>query len=358
MKKNSILLVAMLGTLYCHAQINASPDSTDIKISEKINASFSKNVVPGMFVAVNNKGKYSYYSKGYADTDQKKGFDSATIFEIGSVTKTFTAYVLQKLLNENKIADTSSIIDFLPDSLRQNSALAGINFRSLLNHTSGLPRLPENMEVTEGNLTPYNNYGAADLFTYLKSCTPAPDGKSTYSNLGMGLAGVLAERIAKRTYAELLEQHIFRPFKMIASTEEFSTDGNKSQGYFDDEKAPYWNMNVMAPAGGLKCNGMEMLTYLHTMSKPPDAGMAAIIDELLKPTATVNAKISVGKAWHLFTTKENTTVYWHNGGTYGFSTFAAFLKGEDKGVMIVINQFNKNQVSDALGMAIMKLLSQ
>jgi hypothetical protein len=52
--------------------------------------------------------------------------------------------------------------------------------------------------------------------------------------------------------------------------------------------------------------------------------------------------------------KGKPTIYWHNGGTYGFSTFAAFVKDTKRSVVVVVNQFNQNQVSDGLGIAIMK----
>ena len=54
--------------------------------------------------------------------------------------------------------------------------------------------------------------------------------------------------------------------------------------------------------------------------------------------------------------KDKPIIYWHNGGTYGFSTFAAFIKGQQKAVIVVINKFNQNNISDGLGIAIMKEL--
>jgi CubicO group peptidase (beta-lactamase class C family) len=357
MKNKFVFTLLILSVAFTKAQVNTT-DSSMYFIQRKIDSVFEKNALPGLFVSVINNGQQHYFSKGYANPDTKLLFDSATFFEIGSITKTFTAFVLQKILDENKIADTASIIQYLPDSVQTNTALQKISFLSLMNHTSGLPRLPGNMEVKLDNKAPYDNYTAAQLFSWLKTCSPAPDGKSNYSNLGAGLAGVLAELIAGKSYTRLLEENIFRPFKMIGGTDVFSKEENKSQGFFNDQKTAYWNMDVLAPAGGIKCSSKEMLRYLQFMSKPEDAVNKKIIDELLQPTVAINKSMNVCKAWHTFELPGKPTIYWHNGGTFGFSTFAAFIKGGDKAVMVVINKFSENKVADGLGVSIMKGLIQ
>lgn len=358
MQKKLFLIFFIFIAGVATAQINAITDSTGFFIERKIDSVFKANKLPGLFVAVINNGKQKYYSKGFANPETKLRFDSATFFEIGSVTKTFTAFVLQKVLDKNNIADTSSILDYLPDSVKGNAALQKITFLGLLNHTSGLPRLPENMELADGSKSPYDNYGADKLFAWLKICKPEPDGKSNYSNAGMGLAGVLATLISKKSYAVLLEENIFRPFKMIGSTDVFSKEENKSQGFFSNEKTVYWNMDVLAPAGGIKSNGKEMLAFLKYMANPTDAADKMTIDNLLQPTIAISPKISVCKAWHTVEEKDKPVIYWHNGGTFGFSTFAAFIKNEQKAVMVVINKFSENKACDGLGISIMKLLNK
>jgi CubicO group peptidase (beta-lactamase class C family) len=247
----------------------------------------------------------------------------------------------------------------LPDSVKANPLLRKISFAQLLNHTSGLPRLPDNMKTASTELDPYRNYDVNQLYAYLKTVVPKPDGKSNYSNLDMGLAGKLAEVISGKKYDQLLEELIFVPFGMLKAGESFhNNNADTSTGFMDTIPVQYWEMNVMAPAGGLKCNAREMLRYLQFMSVPTDANAARIIDVLLKPTVSINSVIKIGKGWHIYQTAAGKDIYWHNGGTYGFSTFAAFLKDEKAGVIVVANRFNVNAATDALGMMIMKKMAE
>lgn len=335
-----------------------SPDkSVNLSVQAKIDSTYQKEDVPGIFVAIINDNQRSYYTSGFADIEKKIKFDSATVFEIGSITKTFTTYTLLSVLKDNGIDDGSLIVSYLPDSVKRNPSLQSITFLSLMNHTSGLPRLPDNMNLDESR-QPYENYSADNLFSYLKDCKIKPDGKSNYSNLGAGLAGVLAEIISGKSYAQLLDQYIFLPFKMVTPDNAIGLSNNKSQGYFGkDDKAEYWNMNVLTPAGGLKSDGNEMLSYLQNMALPETAESKIIVDQLTSFTIKLNQQVSVGRGWHILQLKELPDVYWHNGGTYGFSAFCAFLKNKSKAVLVIVNQFNKNAVSDGLGIQLIKKMA-
>ena len=322
-------------------------------IQKAADSIYKKDSLPGVFVGILNNGERRFFKAGFADPEKQMPYDSATMFEIGSITKTFTAYVLTAVLMENKIAETDFIVKYLPDSVRQNQNISNITFLSLMNHTSGLPRLPDNIKLNSRQ--PYDNYGTANLFSFLKNCQPKPNAQYEYSNLGGGIAGVLAERISGKTYAALLDQYIFLPFKMVTPANAIAANENKSTGYFaKNDKTPYWNMNVLAPAGGLKCTGTEMLTYLQNMCFPKADNSKIIIDKLTEQTVAINPKIGIGRGWHIFNDKDKPVFYWHNGGTYGFSTFCAFVKDKSKAVIVVVNQLNKNAFSDGLGLKIIK----
>jgi CubicO group peptidase (beta-lactamase class C family) len=346
----SILPIAVL---YIFNQCNAQtePRGGAFSIQHSVDSLYKNVQMPGILAGILNNGRFSYYTAGYADPGKKLPFDSATIFEIGSITKTFTAYVLTSILMQHQIPDTTSILKYLPDSVQQNQKLAGISFRSLMNHTSGLPRLPGNLRMDD-ELQPYKNYTASDLYTYLKKANPSPDGKSKYSNLGAGLAGVLAERYTGTGYNALLDQYIFNPLKLGKRDDQ----GSRSVGYLTNkDEAAYWDMGILQPAGGIHASAKQLLLYLQHMSIP-SPGSKNIVDKLTTQTVDMNGRVAVALGWHILHEKGRQPVFWHNGGTYGFSTFCAFAKEKNKAVVVVINQFNKNEHSDGLGMLLIKQL--
>lgn len=348
-----LFLICCLSFVSC---VNAQTTKENLSnfIQQAADSIYKKESLPGIFVSILNNGERQFFNAGFADPDKQKIFDAATMFEIGSITKTFTAYVLTAVLMENKIDETELIIKYLPDSVKQNKNLSSVSFLNLMNHTSGLPRLPGNMKPVN-NRQPYEDYAEKELFSYLKNCTPKMDGKYDYSNLGAGVAGVLAERISGKTYAALLDEYIFIPFKMVTPANGIAVNQNKSTGYYaNDDKAAYWNMNVLAPAGGLKCTGTEMLTYLQNLCFPKTDNSKIIIDKLTAQSVALNPKIAIGRGWHIFNDKDQPLFYWHNGGTYGFSTFCAFTKNKSNAVIVVINQFSKNALADGLGLKIIK----
>jgi len=345
--RKAFLFMSLFGWLFsCKSQEkSAKQDGLSNFIQRRGDSLQKANKLPGLFVGVFD-GERKFFNFGYADPAAKTPFDASIVFEAGSITKTFTAYILETVLRSKGISDTSSIFSYLPDSVQTNKSLAPITFLSLLNHTSGLPRLPDNLDLT--STAPYDGYTVNDLFSYLKRATLKPDGKSNYSNLGAGLAGVLAERIAGKDYKTLLQEYVFQPFGMKDAMS--SSNSKKAQGHLEGAPNPFWNMNVLYPAGGAQCSANDMLNYLQAMS----SGKSEVLQKVLQHTVSVSPTVSVCSAWHTLEQKGKPTIYWHNGGTYGFSTFAGFVKETGRCVIVVVNQFNQNGVSDGFGMAIMK----
>ena len=319
-------------------------------IQQKLDSIYKLNTVPGILVASSVKGKHQFFTVGVADKKTNLPFTAQTQFEIGSISKTFTAYILESLLQENGIADTSLITEFLPDSLTKNKAIASIQLLQLLNHTSGLPRLPENIGIPIDRLQPYANYDKEQLYYYLSKTEPQTFGRVAYSNLGVGLAGVIAENISKKSYEQLLSQYINTPFQLKHTGIQAAKRVPKAIGYFGNEPATYWDMSVLVGAGGIKSDASDLLRYLDFMASNQSL---PVVQSVFRKTTQLNKQIAISKAWHTIEKDGATLLYWHNGGTYGFSTFAAFNPTTKNGIVIVINAFNKNDVADKSGIDIM-----
>src|SRR5690606_4907143 len=116
-------------------------------------------------------GKTSVFYYGETEKGNKQLPDENTLFEIGSVSKTFTATLLAYLAQTQQISLDDPITQYLPDSIAVNPDLQRITLEQLANHTSGLPRMPDNLDTTEtGNsLDPYSGYTKEQLYAYLTS---------------------------------------------------------------------------------------------------------------------------------------------------------------------------------------------
>lgn len=324
-------------------------------IQGRIDSLVAEKKIPGIFVAVLENGKRTYYTAGLADVDKNIAFTAETQCEIGSISKTINAYVVVSALAKKGLTVDSPIGPWLPDSVRSNEAVARIPFRKLLNHTSGLPRLPANMKLSDTAMQPYKNYGASDMYAFLRVAKPDSNAKYSYSNLAAGLAGELASRMEGRSYDELVARYVTKPFKMRATSLGLRKDLPAAVGWIDDKKkAEYWDLNVQRGAGGIHSTADDMLTYAENMMKRQDKEPEHTLTTM---TVAANERVSVALGWHLANAAGRSPFVWHNGGTYGFSTFLGYDREKKTAVFIVINRFNVNAHSDKLGIESLRKLA-
>ena len=257
-----------------------------------------------------------------------------SIFEIGSITKVFTSTLLANYVIEGKIKPNNNINDYLKIPFYNNTK---ISFISLANHTSGLPRLPSNLDLTKVNPeNPYKEYKEKELNEYLiKHLELSHKGEYQYSNLGAGLLGYTLSKIEKDTYERLLQKKIFSKYDMQNST----TDINKIKGNLvkglnnEGKEIPNWEFFVLAGAGGI-------LSSTEDLSKFVTAQFDCSNKELKltrKKTFEVNENMDIGLGWHLLKSQPKNIWYWHNGGTGGYSSSMTFDEKTKNGIIILSN---------------------
>ncbi|TAG15060.1 MAG: class A beta-lactamase-related serine hydrolase [Sphingobacteriia bacterium] len=342
--KKGISIVSMICTMFF------SGNAQSVLIQKKIDSIVASKSIEGIIIGTLNKGEKTYYTAGLANAEKQLKFEANTQLEIGSITKTMTAYILESVLKEMKLSDTAFIINFLPDSVQSNKALGAIRFIHLLNHTAGFPRLPPNSGEPLNALQPYENYTLNKLYSYLLVAKPNAIGKVDYSNFGVGLAGHLATIISGKPYDQLLKKYVTTQFKLTNTAMIVNNKLPISTGYYKKQLAEYWNMAVLEGAGGVKSTAADMLQYVHYMLQHQES---TSIKDLITKTNTINQQLSIAKCWHIFISPNNAPIIWHNGGTYGFSTFIAFNQTTNQAVFVAINSFNKNGISDRLGIEIL-----
>jgi len=333
---------------YPESAVKATKAATDNKlitqldkVADKILSAYIQtqgNV--GISAGVFYKGKSYFYNYG----ERKKGSnnlpDDHTLYEIGSITKTFTSTLLAMAVNEQKVTLETSITKFLPDSVAQNPALKKITFKELANHTAGFPRMPAGAELMVTDVDqPFGNYGINDMFSFLKHFKQIrqPGVKSEYSNFGVGLLGVLLEKIYHKTYPELIRNYITVPLKMnetmaIVDTLKFK---NVAQGYGQVfEPVPFMNLTAVRSAGIIKSSTADLITYAKAQLLTPDAALSAAI-KLTHQVTFKNDAVIVGLGWHYFPDDKN--VLQHGGATGGCRASVCIDLSKQIGVVILTN---------------------
>lgn len=306
----------------------------------------------GLSIGILKDGKTFTY--GYGTTQKKNGVvpDANTIFEIGSISKTFTAQLLAYFVNAGKISLTDPMTKYLPDSVAANPELQQIKMVNLINHTSGLIRLPDNMAGKNLEaVNPYKNYTKELLFSYLKSCklVSVPGETYSYSNTGTALVGVILERISGKSYAQLVKKIITDPLKMNSTFQHLTPESAKrfTKVYNNEAReVKAWDFDVLVGAGGLRSTVNDLLIYAanNIESKNPDLAKAF----KLTHQVTFSKEPMVGLGWHVMKPAADT-YYWHNGGTAGSRSFMIININKKTAVVILSNS---DVETDSIGVGI------
>jgi CubicO group peptidase (beta-lactamase class C family) len=221
-----------------------------------------------------------------------------TIFEIGSVTKVFTAALLDNMVERGEVA-----LDDL--------VLNRFRLRDLASHTSGLPRLPSNLTPADIN-DPYADYTRDQLWDFVSKFEPSTERAYEYSNLGYAVLGqALADR-AGTDYETLLRTRITGPLQMCSTAITLTSEmqSRMATGYsITRQPMPHWHMPVFAAAGAICSTVDDLLTFLESQFGPH-------------------------------------RTFWHNGETAGFRSFIGYNPQTARGVVLLSNMSTAEGVDD------------
>ncbi|KOY88112.1 hypothetical protein AD998_07950 [bacterium 336/3] len=313
----------------------------------------------GMSIGIIRDGKIYFYNYGETQKGNKTLPTENTIFEIGSISKTFTGSLLAMAVVEKKISLNDEINKYLPKDIPK-LAFNGkpILIKHLANHTSGLPRMPEDFFQLAGfdEKNPYKNYTNKELFEYLKKLklTREPEKQLEYSNLGVGLLGVILERVYKKSYEELIKEKIALPLEMKDT--HLKTSENQftrfAKGYNEaTEENSNWDFQALAAAGAIRSTVSDMLLYTNAQINTYNKLLWSSAFNLAQ-TTTYSAKEEIGLGWFKMK-KDVNTILWHNGGTGGYRSFMAFDKNKKVGIVILTNA---SEGPDSVGIQIIEWL--
>jgi CubicO group peptidase (beta-lactamase class C family) len=333
---------------------NGSITKQQVDIMFEKSKDFPKNTQ--IAIAIITSGKVNYYGLIKGSDTLSALENQKSVFEIGSLSKVFTSTLLASLVVEEKI----NLNDYVNDHIKVafNNGLK-ISFIELANHSSGIPRLPTNLIITNAD-NPYKNYGEKELKKYLKKELKLLNrGEYQYSNTGAGLLGYILGKIEKGSYESALQEKIFSKYNMNHST----TDLNKINGNLvsglgpEGKEAMNWEFSVLAGAGGI----LSTVEDLSRFAMCQFDNSNKVLSLTREKTLELNPQMDVGLGWHILNSASKNLWYWHNGATGGYSSSMTIDPESKNGVIILSNvsAFNPNMNNiDILGMELMKTLEE
>jgi CubicO group peptidase (beta-lactamase class C family) len=265
-----------------------------------------------------------------------------TVFEIGSINKTFTAAVLADMVAKGEVALEDPVQKYLPESVRVPSRNGRqITLLDLTTHRSGLPRLASNMAPADPT-NPYADYTVEQLYAFLNSHRLRRDigAEFEYSNLGVGLLGHALGRAAGTNIQTLIQQRILEPLGMRMTS--YGRDGAVAEWLakgHDDNGAvvPYWDLtDAVAGAGGLRSSMEDMLVYLRAQLGPADTDLERAMRQTHQERHRFTPQMAMGLGWSRRTVDGRTLIS-HGGGTAGFNTMIGFDPEKQVGFVMLTN---------------------
>jgi CubicO group peptidase (beta-lactamase class C family) len=283
--------------------------------------------------------------------DGGAAFTGDTLFEIGSISKVFTSLILSDMVARGQVALDDPAEKYLPAG-HHMPARGGrkITLLDLATHTSGLPRLPDNMPFADPD-DPYADYGEAQLLAFLDRYELPRDigTKWEYSNLGVGLLGYLLTRAAGKDYETLLRERITGPLQMADTAVALSA---KQQARFAPgydaymQPAKPWRLSVLAGAGGIRSTTNDMLKFAAAALDPrsPIAPAMKLALERRRPTG--NARMEQALGWEVFHPEPGREIVMHDGGTGGFRSSLALEPAKQTAVVVLANSGAEPSTND------------
>ncbi len=313
------------------------------RVEERVSTGRNKAIVAAI---IDDQG-VRFFSAGVTRDSAGGPVDEHTVFEIGSVTKVFTAALLAEMAERGELRLTNTAAMYLPDTMRMPGTSGdSITLLHLATHTSGLPRLPLNLHLRDAR-NPYSSYGPAQLYSFLGGymMQRAPGEQYEYSNLGFGLLGHLLSLRGGSTYQALLLERVARPLGMREtmivlgpSLQQRLATGHDALG----GPTSAWDFDVLAGAGALRSTAADMALFVRATldaarSEEDDQPIARALRATMRPHMEVQGGRAVmGLGWHMVE-RNGRRLILHNGRTGGYASFIGLDPVANTGVVLLTN---------------------
>ena len=306
-------------------------------VKKRVESYMRKHQIPGMAVGLYFDGKPFFYNFGYADPQKKTVVSKSTIFEIGSITKSFTATILALEVLKGHMNLDDRVGRYLPFVEKHDSPLKVVTLKQLATHTSSLARkspvrkpLMTQRRVLHALLRWHPEF---DIGSHYR-----------YSNLGYTILGYALEQETGREYEQLFRDSIFKPLEMHQTMVRvpWKLLSKYAQGHNDKGiPVPRMGLPALGAAGALKSTIVDMMKFLK--ANLGECGPQSLKDAMHlthKGFFKVTDSMIQGLSWQRVSSKDMLLID-KNGGVTGFSTWIGFVPDKKNGIVLLTNKRNK-----------------
>lgn len=371
-----ITLLACGGDLDKPSQVQTDYTSCIQKVSTAIESRMKEQNIPGLTVALVD-GDRAVWIQGFgkADLEKNKGVNEDTLFEIGSISKTFTATMIMQLVEQKKLSLDTRLVDVLPEFKMaglpgEPEAYKKITIRHMLTHHSGIPGdLVYGGETTAFN-PDYFNQKLKELEDH--ALTRPVDTAIAYSNTAFCLLGKVIERASESTF-KAQSQQLFKTLGMENASfygEDLSHPDRCATGYLDEQAVPFLHCNSVSD-GSIRASAKDMAQYLKALLANGKAEHGAVLRpetfrQMIQRSnghIPLDGNLEIGLSWFLNAPglAYAGSSFGHGGSMLGFSSylevspmaglgFFVSANSEDKDCMEIAHMILKEAIHAKLGL--------
>jgi CubicO group peptidase (beta-lactamase class C family) len=299
----------------------------------------------GLIVGVVEPAGHRLFARGPAQVGNDDQVDGDTIYEIGSVSKVFTALALADAAQRKELSLNDPAAKYLPSgaTMSQHGGKP-VTLLDLATHTSGLPNMVPNVAATNLN-DPNADMNQDQLLKSVAAyeLTRDPGTAYQYSNAGYQLLGLAVADAAHTDFETVLKSRIFGPLKMTSThfAPSLEEKDKYSAGYDSHlQPVPHEQLPTLPGAGGMRSTANDLLNFLAANIGLTPSPLAPAMVEMVKDqrqTQYLELKAAIG--WHV-ATLHGVEMVWENGQTAGYRAFVGYVPKKRIGVVVLSNSAN------------------
>lgn len=325
--------------------------STDVSkvVTEQANEFLEDERFNAVSIAIFAKGKSYIGHYGELDKGLNNQPTNETLYEVASVTKTMTGYLVASAVNEGKLKIEDAVYDILGEDYN-NLQFDGepVKIEHLITHTSGLPLNVQGVSELYQNPSPSNYekaqkeltfYSKENLLSEVKSLrlTQKPGEHYSYSNVAPNLLAHILEVVYHKPYEQLLNEKLFVPAQMTNTFVNLNDDTQKllANGYNgENELMPNFKkpIRLWGAAGRVKSNSEDLLNYIKWQLNEDNPVVQLSHQKLFHDVDN----IWIGYLWEIIQNESNSHIE-HHGGLYGSQNWLMIFPEKDIGISIITN---------------------